>query len=96
MRKTNYLGKAIMLFSLSLFLMSSDCEPEDLEEEREPIAENCGAYEGPTGDIQSDVFCQVAWSARCSGKNDEADANCKIYKQLQAQNPGLENCPYCP
>jgi hypothetical protein len=40
MRKTNYLGKAIMLFSLSLFLMSSDCEPEDLEEEQEPVAEN--------------------------------------------------------
>lgn len=57
---------------------------------------NCnGSYNGPDGDIQSDAFCKAAWNYRCQGKNAEADANCRIYKQLQADNPGLPNCPYC-
>ncbi len=57
---------------------------------------NCdGGYQGPTGDIQSDAFCQAAWNYRCYGQDAEADANCQIYKQMQADNPGMEDCPYC-
>lgn len=58
---------------------------------------NCGTgYKGPTGDIQSDAFCQAAWNYRCHGQTVQANANCIIYKQLQEDNPGLPNCPYCP
>lgn len=58
---------------------------------------NCtGSYNGPTGDIQSDSFCQAAWNYRCNGQNAQADANCTVYKQLQDDNPGMPDCPYCP
>ena len=52
-------------------------------------------YKGPTADVQSAVFCQAAWNHRCYGETAKADANCKIYKQMQSDNPGLPNCPYC-
>ena len=59
-------------------------------------AYNCGAgYTGPKGDPQADSFCMAAYSYRCNGQDAQADANCKIYKQLQADNPGMANCPYC-
>lgn len=54
-----------------------------------------GGYNGPTGDIQSDSFCQAAWNYRCNGQDAQADANCQIYQQLQDDNPGLPDCPYC-
>ncbi len=79
---------------LSAFLIIS-CE-EDSEGEivvEGPCEEG---YQGPTGDIQSDAFCQAAWDLRCNGQDSQADANCAIYKQLQEDNPGMPDCPYCP
>lgn len=52
-------------------------------------------YNGPTGDIQSDSFCQAAYYYSCQGNSDQVEANCRIYKSLQADNPGMPDCPYC-
>lgn len=52
---------------------------------------SCGAYDGPTADIQRDVQCQAAWSAICAGQS--ASAYCSIYNASGWGSPG--NCPYC-
>jgi hypothetical protein len=83
----------LLIFFMSLALLTS-CESES---EGEPVKSNCSeGYKGPTGDIQSDSFCKVAYEYRCNGKDYEADQNCKVYKQLMEDNPGLKACPYCP
>ncbi|MES2639381.1 MAG: hypothetical protein V4850_07845 [Myxococcota bacterium] len=59
-------------------------------------SDSCGAgYAGPEYDVQSDSFCKAAYNYRCSGSDDEADANCAIYNQMEADNPGMPSCPYC-
>jgi len=52
-------------------------------------------YNGPTGDIQSDAFCQAAYYYSCQGNSSQVEANCTVYKSLQADNPGMPDCPYC-
>ena len=52
-------------------------------------------YNGPTGDIQSDSFCQAAYHYQCQGNSAQVTANCKIYNQMRADNPGMPKCPYC-
>jgi hypothetical protein len=59
------------------------------------VSGNCGTYKGPTGDIQTDAFCQAAWSAKCSNNKVSLDENCKIYKSFKSINPNLPACPYC-
>ena len=78
---------------LSAFLIISCEEDSEGELVEGPCAQG---YQGPTGDIQSDAFCQAAWDLRCNGKDSQADANCAIYQQLQEDNPGIPDCPYCP
>jgi hypothetical protein len=58
---------------------------------------SCGntPYTGPTGDPQSDSFCKAAYNYKCSGDTQKVQANCAIYRQMQADNPGMPNCPYC-
>lgn len=53
-------------------------------------------YSGPTADPQSSSFCQAAYHYGCQGKTSERDANCKVYAQFEADNPGMPSCPYCP
>jgi hypothetical protein len=89
-RLTKNLMYALILMP---FLISSTCE----EEEDEPSnVVPCADYNGPTGDPQSDSFCQAAWAYRCNGQNNEADATCLIYNQIREDNPGMPPCPYCP
>ncbi|MFC2090791.1 hypothetical protein ACFLT1_08440 [Bacteroidota bacterium] len=56
-------------------------------------------YDGPTGDIQKDAFCQYVYLIWChtdlggTGANlDEIETNCETYVALS----GTNDCPYCP
>lgn len=99
MKKMKLAGLSLLAF---MVFSSNACEKEMPEP---PVVNgggtdsnsyNCGAgYTGPKGDPQSDSFCQMAYMYRCQGEDTKADDNCKIYKQMQADNPGMPNCPYC-
>ncbi|MCE9671650.1 hypothetical protein LY474_27970 [Myxococcus stipitatus] len=53
-------------------------------------------YSGPTADPQSSSFCQAAYHYGCQGQASQRDANCRVYAQFEADNPGMPSCPYCP
>ena len=58
---------------------------------------SCGesGYKGPEFDIQVDSQCKAAYYYQCIGNNDGVKAACAIYKQWQADDKSIPNCPYC-
>ncbi|WP_426750400.1 hypothetical protein [Myxococcus sp. Y35] len=78
----------------------SSCSYSELTDEVAQCAGNSSAcdrpYSGPTADPQSSSFCQAAYHYGCQGRDSERSANCQIYAQFEADNPGLTPCPYCP
>jgi hypothetical protein len=52
-------------------------------------------YKGPDFDIQVDSQCKAAYYYQCIGNNDGVKAACTIYKQWQADDSSIPNCPYC-
>lgn len=63
---------------------------------------NCGSgYQGPTGDIQLDSYCQAAYNDLCNGgSRANADSDCQILTsvlQISGSQTAHQYCPnYCP
>lgn len=68
-----------------------------LEEEGDNIPSWCAdGYNGPTGDIQVDAFCQEAFILQCSGGYDANSAEVlNVCNTFEAFDPSY-SCPYCP
>ena len=59
-----------------------------------------GGYVDPQGgNIQTNVFCEMAYHYICTAglslSSKEVKENCDIFKTYQGMGPGLENCKYC-
>ncbi|MEO9477556.1 MAG: hypothetical protein ABJG41_18565 [Cyclobacteriaceae bacterium] len=67
----------------------------DLNEDDGGSGDACGDYAGPEFNIQIDSQCKTAQLYLCAGNSDGVTVACGLYKQYQAQDSSIPNCPYC-
>ncbi|MEP4533410.1 MAG: hypothetical protein ABJ004_09995 [Cyclobacteriaceae bacterium] len=67
----------------------------DLNEDNEGSGDACGDYAGPEFNIQIDSQCKTAQLYLCAGNADGVTVACGLYKQYQAEDSSIPNCPYC-